>query len=156
MCLHSEASENLMAYKIASHRHTGEMEQELSAAAGQAVTISFTPHLVPMNRGILATSYVRLKDGASVADLRQSLTARYADEAFVHVAADGVAPATRDVRGSNHCIIGVFADRRDGHAIVVSVTDNLVKGASGQAVQNMNVMTGLDETLGLGQGPIVP
>jgi N-acetyl-gamma-glutamyl-phosphate reductase len=154
--LHSEASESLAAYKIASHRHTGEMEQELSAVAGTKVTISFTPHLVPMNRGILATCYVALADGTSVADLRASLEGRYADEPFVHVAGEGVSPATRDVRGSNDCILGVFPDRRPGYAIVLSVTDNLVKGASGQAIQNMNVMTGLDETVSLLQGPLVP
>lgn len=154
--LHSEVSESLMAYKIASHRHTGEMEQELSAAAGEKVTISFTPHLVPMNRGILATCYVTLANGASVADLRASLVNRYADEPFVLVTGEGVSPATHDVRGSNFCLLGVFADRRPGHAIILSATDNLVKGASGQAIQNMNVMAGLDETLALEQGPLMP
>lgn len=154
--LHSEVSESLVAYKIANHRHTGEMEQELSAAAGQPVTISFTPHLVPMNRGILATCYVALRDGATVSDLRKSLDARYRAEPFVHLAGEGVSPATHHVRGSNHCILGVFADRRPGHAIVLSVTDNLVKGAAGQAIQNMNVMAGFEETLALEQGPLFP
>ncbi|MCZ6764396.1 MAG: N-acetyl-gamma-glutamyl-phosphate reductase [Alphaproteobacteria bacterium] len=152
--LHSEVSESLVAYKIASHRHTGEIEQELGAAAGRPVTVSFTPHLAPMNRGILATCYVTLNDGASVADLRDSLAARYDAEPFVHVAAEGVSPATHDVRGSNHCIVSVFPDRRPGHAIILSVIDNLVKGASGQAVQNMNVMAGFEETLALEQGPL--
>ncbi len=154
--LHSEVSESLIAYKIASHRHTGEMEQELSAAAGQPVTISFTPHLVPMNRGILATCYVTLAPDASLADLRASLTKRYVDEPFVHVTAEGVSPATHDVRGSNLCLLGVFPDRRPGHAIILSATDNLVKGASGQAIQNMNVMAGFEETLALQQGPMMP
>ena len=109
-----------------------------------------------MNRGILAASYVRLADGATVEDLRDCLQERYAEEPFVRVVAEGVAPATRHVRGSNHCLIGVFADRLPGRAIIISVIDNLVKGASGQAVQNMNVMFGLDEVLGLEQEALFP
>ena len=154
--LFSEVSEGIHAYGIASHRHGPEIEQELSKAHGEALTVAFTPHLVPMNRGILATSYVRLADGASVDDLRDCLEQRYAEEPFVRVVAEGVAPATRHVRGSNHCLIGVFADRLPGRAIIVSVIDNLVKGASGQAVQNMNVMYGLDESMGLEQEALFP
>ncbi|MDP7547501.1 MAG: Asd/ArgC dimerization domain-containing protein, partial [Alphaproteobacteria bacterium] len=108
------------------------------------------------NRGILATCYVRLAGGAAVEDLRDCLSERYAGEPFVRLVAEGVAPATRHVRGSNHCLIGVFPARVPGRAIIVSVIDNLVKGASGQAVQNMNVMYGLDESLGLEQEALFP
>jgi N-acetyl-gamma-glutamyl-phosphate reductase len=154
--LHTEVSEGIHAYGVAAHRHTPEIEQELSVAAGTPVTVSFTPHLMPMNRGILATIYVSLVGGANAEDLRFALGARYDNEPFVHVLPAGRSPATRDVRGSNHCLIGVFADRAPGRAILISVTDNLVKGASGQAVQNMNVMCGLPETMGLEQEALFP
>ncbi|MDP6707954.1 MAG: N-acetyl-gamma-glutamyl-phosphate reductase [Alphaproteobacteria bacterium] len=154
--LFGEVAEGAHAYGIASHRHTPEMEQELSKAAGRPVRVSFTPHLVPMNRGILTTTYVELANGAGVDDLREALEERYADEPFVRLLPEGRAPATRDVRGSNYCLIGVFADRLPGRAIVLSAIDNLVKGASGAAVQNMNVMYGLDETAGLEQQPLFP
>jgi N-acetyl-gamma-glutamyl-phosphate reductase len=144
------------AYGIAQHRHGPEIDQELSKAYGENLTVNFTPHLVPMNRGILATNYVRLVGETTVDDLRACLEERYGDEPFVRVVADGAAPATRHVRGSNHCLIGVFADRLPGRAIIVSVIDNLVKGASGQAVQNMNVMYGMAETTGLEQEALFP
>jgi N-acetyl-gamma-glutamyl-phosphate reductase len=154
--LHTEVSEGIHAYGIAAHRHGPEIEQELSLAAGQPVRVSFTPHLMPMNRGILATCYVTMAGGAGADDLRIALAARYDPEPFVHVLPAGKSPATRDVRGSNHCLIGVFADRVAGRAIVISVIDNLVKGASGQAVQNMNVMCGLPEVAGLEQEALFP
>ncbi len=154
--LHAEVSEGIQAYGIARHRHAPEIEQELTVAAGRPVTVTFTPHLVPMNRGILATTYVTLAGGADAEDLRVALAAQYDPEPFVHVLPAGVAPATRDVRGSNHCLIGVFADRVPGRAILLSVTDNLVKGAAGQAIQNMNVMCGLPETMGLEQEALFP
>jgi len=154
--LHTEVSEGIHAYGIAKHRHAPEIEQELAVAAGRPVTVTFTPHLVPMNRGILATVYVTLAAGADAEDLRVALAARYDPEPFVHVLPAGKAPATRDVRGSNHCLIGVFADRVPGRAILLSVTDNLVKGAAGQAIQNMNVMCGLPETMGLEQEALFP
>ncbi len=154
--LYAEVAEGVHAYGIAAHRHAPEIEQALSAAAGRAVTVNFTPHLMPMNRGILATIYLRLAAGASAEGARAALAQRYAGEPFVRVVAAGVAPATRHVRGSNHCLIGVFADRLAGRIIVVSVIDNLVKGASGQAVQNMNVVCGLPETMGLEQQPLFP
>jgi len=154
--LFAEVSAGVHAYGIAHHRHMPEIEQELSAAAGRPIIVNFTPHLVPMNRGILSTIYVRLADGATADDLRGTLDGRYADEPFVRVLAAGSAPATRHVTGSNHCLIGVFADRVAGRAILVSVIDNLVKGASGQAVQNMNLMFGLDETTALDQQPLFP
>ena len=154
--LFSEVSEGIHAYGIAHHRHMPEIEQGLAEAAGEPVTITFTPHLMPMNRGILATIYVRLANGAGADDLRGALTARYAGEPFVRVLPDGGVPATRHVRGSNHCLIGVFADRVPGRAIVVAVLDNLVKGASGQAIQNMNLMCAVAETAGLEQEPLFP
>jgi N-acetyl-gamma-glutamyl-phosphate reductase len=154
--LHAEVAEGIHAYGVAKHRHAPEIEQELAVAAGRPVTVTFTPHLMPMNRGILATIYVTLAGGADAEDLRVALAAKYDPEPFVHVLPAGRAPATRDVRGSNHCLIGVFADRVPGRAIVVSVIDNLVKGASGQAIQNMNVMCGLPETMGLEQEALFP
>ena len=128
----------------------------MSVAAGRDLLVNFTPHLMPMNRGELLTSYVRLANGATVEDVRAALTARYADEPFVRVAPQGVAPATRHVRGSNHVILGVFKDRLPNRAILVSVLDNLVKGSSGQAIQNMNLMFDLPETMGLEQAPMFP
>ena len=154
--LFCEISEGMSAYGIGKHRHMPEMEQELAIAAGEAVSLSFTPHLIPMNRGELITTYVKLTNGATVDSLRETLAAAYKDEPFLKVVPAGVAPATRNVRGSNHLHIGVFPDHRPGHAIVISVLDNLVKGASGQAVQNMNVMLGLPETLGLEQVALFP
>jgi N-acetyl-gamma-glutamyl-phosphate reductase len=154
--LFAEVAEGIHAYGVASHRHAPEIEQGLSEAAGRAVWVTFTPHLVPMNRGILATTYVRLADGESAAELRRVLAERYEDEPFVQVLPLGSVPATRHVRGSNHCLIGVVADRVPGRAILISAIDNLVKGASGQAVQNMNLMAGFSETLGLEQPALFP
>jgi N-acetyl-gamma-glutamyl-phosphate reductase len=154
--LFAEVAEGVNAYGIASHRHTPEIEQQLSEAAGRPVVINFTPHLMPMNRGLLSTIYVRCARGTTAEDLRATLGRRYGEEPFVRVVPQGAAPATRHVRGSNHCLIGVFADRVPGRAILVSAIDNLVKGASGQAVQNMNVAAGLPETLGLEQAPLFP
>ena len=154
--LFAEVAEGIHAYGIAGHRHAPEIEQGLSDAAGRPITVNFTPHLMPMSRGILSSIYVRLADGASADDLRETLAKRYADEAFVRVLPAGQSPATRHVRGSNHCLIGVFADRVRGRAILVSVIDNLVKGASGQAVQNMNLMAGWAEITGLEQQPMFP
>ena len=154
--LFTEVAEGIHAYAVAGHRHAPEIEQGLAEAAGRAVTVTFTPHLIPMNRGILATTYVRCADGWDAAGLRRLLAERYGAEPFVHVLAEGAAPSTRHVRGSNACLIGVFADRRPGRAILVSATDNLVKGAVGQAVQCMNLMCGLDETAGLSGLPQFP
>lgn len=153
--LFCEVSEAINAYGVGHHRHMPEMEQEL-AAVGRPVLLSFTPHLIPMNRGELITIYVRLAAGVTVEDLRTGLARRYAGEPFVGVVPAGVAPATRHVRGSNRCLIGVFPDRRPGHAIVLSAIDNLVKGASGQAIQNLNLMAGLPETAGLEQVALFP
>ncbi|RMF15747.1 MAG: N-acetyl-gamma-glutamyl-phosphate reductase [Alphaproteobacteria bacterium] len=154
--LFAEVAESLRPYGVGRHRHMPEMEQELSRALGRAVEVSFTPHLVPMNRGELVTCHLKLAAGATVADLRKALAVRYADEPFVHVPSDDHVPATRDVRGSNRAVINAFPDRRAGHAIVIAAIDNLVKGSSGQAIQNMNLMLGLPENQGLEACPIFP
>jgi N-acetyl-gamma-glutamyl-phosphate reductase len=152
--LFAEVAEAVHPYAIGAHRHMPEIEQELSARAGAPVVISFTPHLVPMNRGELVTMIVETR--ASVDALRAALAARYAAEPFVHLLPEGVAPATRQVRGSNHATVNVFADRVPGRAIVIAAIDNLVKGSSGQAIQNFNLMFGLPETAGLTQAPLFP
>jgi N-acetyl-gamma-glutamyl-phosphate reductase len=144
-----EVNEGLMAYKIGSHRHTPEIEQELSALAGRQVTVSFTPHLIPMNRGILATIYARFSHETNAAQLHALYEEFYKQEPFVRLLPPGRFPNVRNVRGSNFCDIGVYADPRTGRAVVVTAIDNLVKGASGQAIQNMNLMMGFDETEGL-------
>jgi N-acetyl-gamma-glutamyl-phosphate reductase len=154
--LFTEVGEGIHAYGIGKHRHTPEIEQGLSRAAGKPVTVSFTPHLVPMNRGILSTIYVRPTNGRGADGLRDILAKRYAAEPFVRVLPDGMVPATRHVRGSNHVLIAVFKDRVPNRAIIVSAEDNLVKGASGQAIQNMNLVCGLPETTGLEQEPLFP
>jgi N-acetyl-gamma-glutamyl-phosphate reductase len=154
--LYAEVAEGITAYAVANHRHMPEIEQGLSAAAGRTITVSFTPHLMPMNRGILSTIYVRLAKGATTGDLRRVLEQAYAGEPFVRVLPDGAMPATHHVRGSNLCQIGLAQDRLSGRAILVSAIDNLVKGASGQAVQDMNVMLGIPEITGLQQEPLFP
>jgi N-acetyl-gamma-glutamyl-phosphate reductase len=154
--LFSEAGEGLSPYGIGSHRHVPEIEQELGVASGGVVKINFTPHLAPMSRGELCTIYVRLAGGAKANDLRAALAKSYASAPFVRVAEEGVIPATQHVRGSNYCHLGVFADRIDGRAIVVSAIDNLVKGSAGQALQNFNLMHGLPETTALEQLPLFP
>lgn len=150
--LFSEVTEGVDAYNIAKHRHTAEFDQELSLAAGREVMVSFTPHLLPMNRGILGTIYVH-GDAKAVHD---TLVNRYRDEPFVDVLPFGTVPETRHVRGSNLCRIGVAADRQPGRAIIVSALDNLVKGASGQAIQCANIALGLPETMGLEAAPMFP
>jgi N-acetyl-gamma-glutamyl-phosphate reductase len=154
--LFAEVSEGITAYGVASHRHMPEIEQGLSVAAGRPIKVSFTPHLMPMNRGILSTIYVRYAKGATLADLRRVLEDAYATEPFVRILPDGKVPATHHVRGSNLCHIGLAQDRLSGRAILVSAIDNLVKGASGQAVQDMNAMLGIAETTGLEQEPLFP
>jgi N-acetyl-gamma-glutamyl-phosphate reductase len=154
--LFSEVSEGLNAYGVGHHRHMAELDQEFSLAAGRPVIVSFTPHLVPMNRGIFATIYVRGISGKSPEDLHAILAKRYADEPFVHILPFGEMPQTRHVRGSNMTFIGVAKDRIAGRAIIGSALDNLVKGASGQAVQNMNLVMGYPETMGLEQVALFP
>src|SRR6266436_5409392 len=153
--LFSEVSEGFHAYGVGRHRHMAELDQEFSKAAGREVIVSFTPHLVPMNRGILSTIYVRGLE-TSPQDLHAILLKSYAGEPFVHVLPFGEMPQTRHVRGSNMTFIGVANDRVEGRAIICSALDNLAKGASGQAVQNMNLMLGFPETLGLEQVALFP
>jgi N-acetyl-gamma-glutamyl-phosphate reductase len=153
--LFSEVSEGFHAYGVGHHRHMAELDQEFSLAAGREVVVTFTPHLVPMNRGILSTIYVRAAK-ASPQDLHAILLKAYANEPFVHVLPFGTMPQTRHVRGSNMTFIGIAADRIPGRAIIGSALDNLTKGASGQAVQNMNVMLGLAEGTGLEQVALFP
>jgi N-acetyl-gamma-glutamyl-phosphate reductase len=153
--LFSEVSEGFHAYGVGHHRHMAELDQEFSKAAGREVIVSFTPHLVPMNRGILSTIYVRgLKTPPE--DLHALLLKSYANEPFVHVLPFGEMPQTRHVRGSNLTFIGMTKDRIAGRGIICSALDNLVKGASGQAVQNMNLVLGFPETAGLEQVALFP
>ncbi|QIE44166.1 N-acetyl-gamma-glutamyl-phosphate reductase [Pseudohalocynthiibacter aestuariivivens] len=151
--LHAELSEGAHAYGVGgTHRHLAEFDQEFSAIAGQEVKVQFTPHLLPANRGIIATVYVK---GAPDA-IHAALAATYADEPFLHVLPFGQTPSTRHIRGSNFCHIGVSGDRIPGRAIVVAALDNLTKGSSGQALQNANLMLGEDETAGLMLAPVFP
>src|SRR5215468_2268477 len=153
--LFSEVSEGFHAYGVGHHRHMAELDQEFSKAAGRDVVVSFTPHLVPMNRGILSTIYVRGVERLPE-DLHAILLKTYANEPFVHVLPYGRLPQTRHVRGSNMTFIGLTKDRVPGRAIICSALDNLTKGASGQAVQNMNVMLGLPEATGVDQVALFP
>ncbi|UWR28449.1 N-acetyl-gamma-glutamyl-phosphate reductase [Sulfitobacter sp. W002] len=151
--LHAELSEGYHAYALGStHRHLGEFDQEFSAIAGRPVQVQFTPHLVPANRGILATCYVK----GDAQAIYETLQNAYADEPFIEVLPFGEAPSTRHVRGSNFCHIGVVADRQTGRATVFAALDNLTKGSSGQALQNANLMLGLPETEGLMMAPLFP
>jgi N-acetyl-gamma-glutamyl-phosphate reductase len=154
--LFSEVSDALHPYSVASHRHAPEIEQEISRAAGTDTLVNFTPHLIPMNRGEFLSVYATLGDGADATAIRSALAEFYAEEPFVQVAKEGVVPATRHVRGSNYALLSVHEDRLPGRVILFSTIDNLVKGSSGQAIQNMNVMFGIEETTGLTQQPMFP
>ena len=151
--LHSEASEGIKAYAVGgSHRHLGEFDQELSLVAGQPVKIQFTPHLIPANRGVLATAYVT----GNSEKIYNVLYSRYKDEPFIHILPFGKTPTTQDVRGSNYCYIGVVGDRKHDKCVIIGVLDNLTKGSSGQAIQNANLMLNEKETLGLQMVPVFP
>jgi len=155
--LFAEVNDSVRAYSVGGHRHVAEIEQTLSAAAlGTKVNVTFTPQVVPMNRGILSTIYLKMIPEVSLEDLREVLMMQYEDEKFVKIMPPGHAPATREVMGSNYCFINIFENRIPGRAIIVSVIDNLVKGASGQAVQNFNIMFGLEEDEGLRQVAVFP
>lgn len=154
--LFCEAGEGMSPYAVGTHRHAPEIEQEVGKAAGVDVTVNFTPHLVPMSRGELCTHYVRCTGDNTADDLRDALSAFYADHSFVHVLKAGEMPATQHVRGSNNVLISVFPDRIAGRAIVISTLDNLVKGSAGQALQNFNLMFGLPEVTGLEQVALFP
>ncbi|KIC29677.1 N-acetyl-gamma-glutamyl-phosphate reductase [Leisingera sp. ANG-M6] len=151
--LHAELSEGYHAYAIGgTHRHLGEFDQEFSKIAGRPVKVQFTPHLLPVNRGILATVYVK----GDAKAIHETFAKAYADEPFIELLPFGEAPSTHHVRGSNFCHIGVTQDRIEGRAIVIAALDNLTKGSSGQALQNANLMLGEEETEGLMMAPLFP
>ena len=154
--LFCEVNENMKAYGVASHRHTPEIEEQLGYASGENVTISFTPHLVPMNRGILATEYATLKKDVTGEEVKAIYDKYYSDEKFVRVLGEGVCPETKWVEGSNYVDIGFKLDPRTNRIVMMGAIDNLVKGAAGQAVQNMNLLFGLPESEGLELVPMFP
>jgi N-acetyl-gamma-glutamyl-phosphate reductase len=154
--LYCEVNEGFKAYGVAAHRHTPEIEQTLSLLAGEPVVVSFTPHLLPVNRGILSTCYASLKETRQTGELLSLYRDYYRGEAFVRVHPEGDLPNVAYVRGSNCCNIGLVSDPRTGRVIVVSAIDNLLKGAASQAVQNMNLMLGWDEGAGLQDLPLYP
>ena len=156
MYLYTEANENVQAYGMATHRHTPEMEQEMSGLAGAPVLVAFTPHLVPLNRGLFTTASVPLTKSVSTADLIALYTEFYAGEPFVRVCGDGERPATRQVVGSNYCDVAVVADPRTGRAVCVSAIDNLGKGGSANGVQCLNILLGWNERTGLDAAPVYP
>ena len=154
--LYCEVNENIKAYGVAGHRHTPEIEEQLSYAAGQPVLINFTPHLVPMNRGILITAYASYKEGVTEEQIRKAYEDAHKDEYFVRVLEPGVCPETKWVEGSNFVDVNVKVDERTHRVIMMGAMDNITKGAAGQAVQNMNIMFGLSEQEGLRLVPMVP
>ena len=154
--LFCEVNENMKAYGVASHRHTPEIEEQLGYASGKPVTLSFTPHLVPMNRGILATEYAKLTRDVSWEDVKAVYDNYYGNEKFIRVLDRDVCPETKWVEGSNYVDIGFKIDPRTNRIIMMGAIDNLVKGAAGQAVQNMNLMFGLKESEGLELVPLFP
>lgn len=154
--LYCEVNENIKAYGVANHRHTPEIEEQLSYAAGENLNINFTPHLVPMNRGILTTSYASLKKSVSYDEVKAIYDKYYEKEYFVRVLDKGICPETRWVEGSNYVDVNFVIDERTSRIIMMGAMDNLVKGAAGQAVQNMNLMFGLEETQGLKLVPMFP
>ena len=154
--LYCEVNENIKAYGVVNHRHTPEIEEQLSYAAGQPVLINFTPHLVPMNRGILITAYASLKKEVSYEEVKAAYDKYYANEKFVRVLEKDVCPQTKWVEGSNYVDVNFKIDPRTKRVIMMGAMDNLVKGAAGQAVQNMNLMFGLKESEGLELVPMFP
>lgn len=154
--LFCEVNENMKAYSVASHRHTPEIEEQLTYAAGETVLINFTPHLVPMNRGILITAYGNLNKGTTAEMVASAYQKYYKDEPFIRLLDEGNTPETRWVEGSNYVDIGFKIDARTNRIIMMAALDNLVKGAAGQAVQNMNLIFGFEEAEGLRQVPLYP
>ena len=147
--LFCEVEEGFKAYNVGKHRHTPEIEQELSLLAGRNIAVSFTPHLLPVNRGILSTIYAMLDKDINTADMLSYYNNFYRNEKFVTVCPEGVLPNISSVRGTNYCQIGLVVEKRTGRVIIISVIDNLIKGAAGQAIQNMNIMCGFTEHDGL-------
>lgn len=154
--LFCEVNEGVKAYKIFAHRHTPEIEQELSQIAQKEIKVTFVPHLIPMDRGILSTLYVHLMKKMKAEELLDAFQDFYRGEPFIRIYPKGKLPNTKDVKGSNFCDIGLMVSETDGRAVVVTAIDNLVKGASGEAVQNMNIMLGYPETMGLDGLPVSP
>jgi len=154
--LFCEVNEGVKAYKIFAHRHTPEIDQELSRLAQKEMNVTFVPHLIPMDRGILSTLYVRLTKKMKTEELLHAIEDFYQGEPFIRTYPKGKLPSTKDVRGSNFCGIGVTVSESDDRAVIVTAIDNLVKGASGEAVQNMNIMLGFPETMGLDVLPLFP
>ena len=154
--LYCEVNESMKAYGVASHRHTPEIEDQLSLACGREVRLTFTPHLAPMNRGILVTAYASLSKDVNDTDIRAVYEKYYAGEPFIRVLPEGICPQTKWVEGSNYVDINAVVDKRTRRVIMMGALDNLVKGAAGQAVQNMNLMFGIEETEGLAMPPMFP
>lgn len=154
--LYCEVNESIKAYGVGTHRHTPEIEEQLSYAAGKPVTISFTPHLVPMNRGILVTAYASLNGKVTEEEARAAYEKYYRDEYFVRLLEPGAVPQTRWVEGSNFADVNFKIDPRTNRVVMMGAIDNMVKGAAGQAIQNMNLMFGLPEQTGLKQLPMFP
>jgi N-acetyl-gamma-glutamyl-phosphate reductase len=154
--LFCEVNEGVRAYKIFEHRHTPEIEQELSQLVQKKVNVTFVPHLIPIDRGILTTLYVILAKKMKTEEVLNIFEQYYEKEPFVRICQKGKIPNTKNVRGSNYCDIGVKVNEGDGRLVVVTAIDNLVKGASGEAVQNMNIMLGYPETMGLDVVPLTP
>lgn len=152
----SEVNENVKAYKLGAHQHIPEIEQILSMESGENVTVSFSTHLIPMTRGIMVTMYADVKEKMNTSELVLLYEKMYQDHPFVRIRKEGIFPSTKEVFGSNYCDIGLMVDERTGRITVISVIDNLVKGASGQAIQNMNIMNGWDVRTGLINLPIYP
>lgn len=151
-----ELNESVKAYKVANHRHTPEIEEQLSIAAGQDIVLNFTPHLIPMDRGILATCYATLNKKYTYEEIKSAYEKHYGKEHFIRLTKKGVFPETKWVKGSNFVDIGFTVDERTNRVIVIGALDNLFKGAAGQAVQNMNIIMGLDETTGIDYVPVFP
>ncbi len=154
--LFCEVNENMRAYGVLTHRHTPEIEEQLSYVSGKTAMIIFTPHLAPMNRGILVTAYAKLTRPACDDEIRARYDSYYKGESFVRVLDNGICPETRWVEGSNYVDVNFKVDERTGRVIMLGAMDNLVKGAAGQAVQNMNLMFGFEETEGLMAVPMFP
>lgn len=154
--LFCEVNESTQAYAVCNHRHIPEIEQSLTEAANATVMVEFVPHLVPMSRGMLTNCYVKTATNVNIEIVRKTLQEFYKNSSFISIMPEGYLPSTRDVIGTNHCYIGIFPGRTSGRMVLISVIDNLIKGASGQAVQNMNIMYEFDEITGLNFTPIFP
>jgi N-acetyl-gamma-glutamyl-phosphate reductase len=153
---YAEINENIRAYKLGNHQHIPEIEQVLQDESGVPITVSFTTHLVPMTRGIMCTMYVNLNEVVSTAEIITQYKQFYQGDPFVRIRPEGIVPSTKEVLGSNYCDIGLYVDKRTGRLTIVSVIDNLVKGAAGQAIQNANLLNGWDIRTGLLDIPVYP